>query len=410
MNISLRLHIRGLAIALVLCAALLAPRFAAAQTADTWTVREASDAATRHDAASQWVPLKPGDTIAEGASVRTGANGRLVVARSTHKDTITASPGSEFTLPQLTNEATEPTVLETLGTLLFKVEHTPGRHFEVKSPYLTAVVKGTVFTITITAAENVVHLASGSVEVTDANTKEVALLSPGQTARVAVAPGRPLKVTGLLPPGGAESDDKGEAQNSDTEQRITRTLGDVHLDVAGLTNNLVRPAATPGATANASKGSAAATSDNGAASVGTGSGSGNAASGAARVASSPVTSTVNPVGSGVAGTIGAVTNTAGTNAGSTASTVGSTVSGAVNTAGNTVSGAVNTGGNTVGNTVSGAGSTVGNVTSVTSGTSVASGPLGGVVNPVTPSSNGNTTSVVTNTSSSLLGTPKGTLK
>jgi len=225
---------------LMLCAVIFAPSLAGAQAGEAWAVTEASGETARQTGTAQWAGLKLGDTVAEGTLVRTGADGRLVLTRGSRQDTITAAPGSQFTVPSGVVEATDPSILQTLGTLLFKVEHTPGRRFEVKGPYLAVVVKGTVFAVTIGADENVVSLASGSVEVTDSNTKEVALLRPGQTARVPVAPGQPMRVIGALAPGAAPPSPM-ETQVRDGGQKITRTLGDVQLNVAALSNNLVRP-------------------------------------------------------------------------------------------------------------------------------------------------------------------------
>jgi hypothetical protein len=225
---------------LMLGAIVFTPSLVDAQAGEGWAVTEASGETARQTVAAQWATLKPGDIVAEGTLVRTGADGRLVLTRGNRQDTITAAPGSQFTVPSGVVEATDPSILQTLGTLLFKVEHTPGRRFEVKGPYLAVVVKGTVFAVTIGADENVVSLASGSVEVTDSNTKEVALLRPGQTARVPVAPGQPMRVIGALAPGAAPPSQM-EAEVRDGGQRITRTLGDVQLNVAALSNNLVRP-------------------------------------------------------------------------------------------------------------------------------------------------------------------------
>ena len=452
MNFALPRRPRGILVALLLCAALASP--ARAQAVDAWVVREASDATMRSDSAATWVPLKVGDTVAGGASLRTGAKGRLVVARSTHNDTITAAPASEFTLPHLQSEARQPTVLETLGTLLFKVEHTPGRHFEVKTPYLTAVVKGTVFTVAIDSQENVVHLVNGSVEVTDANTNEAALLRPGQTARVPLAPGRPMQISGLLTPGSASAD-KVEAPSGAGQQGITRTLGDVHLDVAGLTNNLVRPAASHTAaavdsrdTTGSRRPSTAATgssvgpvvSSNGSSDpTGTiaGGTSGGAASSASSAASGTVSTvsgtvggtvstvggTVSTVGSAVGGAVGSVggavggtVSTVGGSVGGTVTAVGGTVGGTLGNVGGAVGGTVSTVGGTVGGTLGNVGGAVGGTVSGATSTvaNIAAGAtsaVGNIVNPPAATSAGSTAAgTIANTLNALLGSAKGKLK
>ncbi len=422
-SVRITVRTRQLALALALCAGILLPGLAAAQAQDRWTVTEASGEAAQQAPAAQWIPLKAGDTLAEGAAVRTGADGRLVLARSSHKDIITASPGSQFTVPRVAAEATEPTILQTLGTLLFKVEHTPGRHFEVKGPYLAAVVKGTVFTVTIAADENVVHLATGSVEVTDSNTREIALLRPGQTARVPAAPGRPMTVIGALAPGTAQPSTT-QAQADDGGQKITHTLGDVQLDVAALSNNLVRPTGNAGVTAGVSSGSSpsdgtagavtsmvsSATGATGSAASGTVSGATDAVDGTVATAASAV----GNVASAATGTVGSTTSAVGGAVGGTVSAAGSVAGGTVAAVGNAASGALGAVGNTVGgslgNTVSGVGNTVGNTVSSVGTAAGATVSAVGTTVGTTTSTVGSTVSSIGNTVAGLLGGTKNKLK
>lgn len=405
---------RRLAFAVTLFAAAVVPSLAAhAQIEDHWTVAEASGDTAQQAGGASWVALKPGDILVEGAAVRTGTDGRLVLARSSHKDTITASPSSQFTVPRVATEATDPTILQTLGTLLFKVEHTPGRHFEVKGPYLAAVVKGTVFTVTIGTDENVVYLASGSVEVTDGNTREVALLHPGQTARVPVAPGRPMTVIGALAPGAAQPS-KMEAQTGDGAQTITHTLGDVQLDVAALSNNLVRPSGGAGGAPSTSSSNGSA-NDSTAAPVstvvnGTTTAASGAAGGVVSGATGAVDGTVTAAGSAVGNVATAATGTVGGTVGSVGSTVGTTVSAIGSTAGSTVGALGNTVGGSLGSTVTTLGSTVSStVNTVGSTVGSTTAALGSTVSGA-GSTVGSTVSGVTNTVSSLLGGTKSKLK
>jgi hypothetical protein len=57
-------------------------------------------------------------------------------------------------------------VIQNLGTLLFKVQHTGIPHFAVDTPMLAAVVKGTTFTVVVDQNRSAVQVIQGAVQVT----------------------------------------------------------------------------------------------------------------------------------------------------------------------------------------------------------------------------------------------------
>ena len=222
-----------------------------------WVVVESRGDVTQQTADGA-LPVAPGATLAEGAPTRTGADGTLVIAHG--NDRVTVSANSAFVLPSGVDPATGPSVFETLGTLLFKVEHMPGRRFEVDTPYLAAVVKGTVFTVSVESTTHMVHVAEGAVEVTASASHHAVLVRPGQTATLASPNGTPSVIDGRSP---AAPDGKSEREDAPRDDkrseatptpdsvmpdttadrrtlRLTRTLGDQTLDVAALTNGLVK--------------------------------------------------------------------------------------------------------------------------------------------------------------------------
>ena len=56
-------------------------------------------------------------------------------------------------------------VVQWLGAALFEVDHRPDPHFEVDTPYLTAIVKGTAFTVEVTREGSAVAVTQGVVAV-----------------------------------------------------------------------------------------------------------------------------------------------------------------------------------------------------------------------------------------------------
>ena len=84
--------------------------------------------------------LKPGDTV------RTGPNGRVLLMRG--EETILISPNSVIGLPTEQKDGLSTTILQQAGSILLDVEKRNVKHFEVETPYLAAVVKGTHFQVT----------------------------------------------------------------------------------------------------------------------------------------------------------------------------------------------------------------------------------------------------------------------
>src|SRR3954454_22660320 len=138
----MRRHIGILAILAVLTAAnLLACRSAVAQQV-AWTVAKSSGevvVATGSNgpeaAVSQGMELKPGDAL------RTGRNGRVLLTRGEEK--ITVSPNTALGIPAEKKDGLNTTITQRAGTIVLEVEKRNVQHFEVETPYLAAVVKGT---------------------------------------------------------------------------------------------------------------------------------------------------------------------------------------------------------------------------------------------------------------------------
>ena len=103
--------------------------------------------------------LKPGDTI------RTGRNGRVLLMRG--EETIMIAPNSVVGLPAEKKEGLSTTIMQQAGSILLEVEKRNVKHFEVETPYLAAVVKGTQFRVTVNAAATSVDVVRGQVEVAD---------------------------------------------------------------------------------------------------------------------------------------------------------------------------------------------------------------------------------------------------
>ncbi|MFN5572551.1 MAG: FecR domain-containing protein, partial [Bradyrhizobium sp.] len=125
--------------------------------------------------------LKPGDTI------RTGPSGHVRLTRGAEMMMI--GPNSEVGLPAAAKDGMATTILQRAGSILLEVEKRNVQHFEVETPYLAAVVKGTKFSVTISGRNTRVEVSRGQVQVSDFKTGQIAQVMPRQAA-TAYASGR----------------------------------------------------------------------------------------------------------------------------------------------------------------------------------------------------------------------------
>lgn len=129
-------------------------------------------------AATQGYPLVAGATLV------TGGDGTVTLVR--RGDSVKVYPNSEVTIPQ-SSDSGRLGVMQSLGELLFRMETRESRNFEVRTPFLAATVKGTVFTVQVAADRATVTVAEGSVLVAPVRGGRSQLIAAGNRASVNAA-------------------------------------------------------------------------------------------------------------------------------------------------------------------------------------------------------------------------------
>ncbi|WP_315785411.1 MULTISPECIES: FecR family protein [unclassified Bradyrhizobium] len=153
---------------------------ASAADGDPWLVNKSSgDVWVTSPGASQ-VSLGPDDALKPGDTIRTGPTGRVRLTRGA--ETMVIAPNSEVGLPTAARDGMATTILQRAGSILLDVEKRNVQHFEVETPYLAAVVKGTQFSVTISGRSTKVEVSRGQVQVSDFKTGQIAQVMPGQAA------------------------------------------------------------------------------------------------------------------------------------------------------------------------------------------------------------------------------------
>ncbi|OAF17301.1 hypothetical protein AYJ54_37235 [Bradyrhizobium centrolobii] len=179
-----------------LMAALLLGMASGASAAEdgAWSISKTSGEVWLATGGAQQVSLKQDETLKPGDTIRTGRNGRGLLVRG--EETILISPNSVVGLPAEKKEGLSTTIIQQAGSILLEVEKRNVKHFEVETPYLAAVVKGTQFSVTVNAGSTKVGVLRGQVEVSDFKTGQIAQVLPGQAA-TAFEHGKPgLRLSG----------------------------------------------------------------------------------------------------------------------------------------------------------------------------------------------------------------------
>jgi len=166
----------------IICAS---PGLASAQTrADqVWSVVEVSGVVTVMDVSRREFPnLRIGARLPAPFSVQTGSDGHLVLAHG--EDKLTVGAEARFTVPlsQTNASGLATRIKQGLGTVLYQVEHRTKGTFQVETPFLVSVVKGTTFNIRVTADDSTVALIEGRLLVSTPDDTSQLMLAPGQAA------------------------------------------------------------------------------------------------------------------------------------------------------------------------------------------------------------------------------------
>jgi hypothetical protein len=176
--------------------------------------------------AIRWQPLNRGDVVPDSRVVRTGSFGTVELQRG--EETLTLGANTQISIAD--KHAAKPftTVTEYFGEVEVQAQVQNVQHFAVVTPYLAAVVKGTIFTVKSGRRGATVEVDRGHVAVETPHGQTVTV-GVGQSASVG-GPKGALSVAGKgdLPtvlgpdpkgkpdkpdPKGKQSDPQGKLEN-----------------------------------------------------------------------------------------------------------------------------------------------------------------------------------------------------
>ena len=182
--------------AISLCISLLMVTMVTVADAADWRVARMSGQVYLKQGPVRLASLSTGLVLENGAVVVTQKNGRALLVRG--EQTMIVAPNSIVTLPADSDRFTR--ILERIGEVEYNVDHRQVRHFEVETPYLAAVVKGTRFKVRVYDRGASVSVLRGRVEVTSLKTGEKVDVMAGQRAVVSSAGGLAIDGAGKIQP------------------------------------------------------------------------------------------------------------------------------------------------------------------------------------------------------------------
>lgn len=203
--------IRTLVFALVVAVATVwtAHNPARAANPTAWEVAQVKGKVWINHAGAGWRGLKQGATLEPGTRVETGMDGTIVLTRA--GASVSASHNSRFRIPALLDVGPPANVMQTLGTLTFTTDtgttETGAQDpFYVQTPYLTAIARGTTFTVSVADHSTTLHVTSGAVRAVSMVSAESSLVRSGETAAVDLRSGGRITLSGAgrwMPESGA---------------------------------------------------------------------------------------------------------------------------------------------------------------------------------------------------------------
>lgn len=163
---------------------------ASSALAEDWQIASAAGKAFRLEGTS-WVLVKAAETIAVGDTVKTLGSGTLTLTRK--GVTVTIAPNSRVQLSERM-DGTFTDVIQTAGSTAVEVDPRRRIRLAVATPYMAAVVKGTVFTVSTFEGYSETSVQRGRVAVIDTRNRLEAEVTAGQAAKA--GPAMPLSLSG----------------------------------------------------------------------------------------------------------------------------------------------------------------------------------------------------------------------
>ena len=147
--------------------------------ASDWRVTRVSQPAYYAADSKSWKPLQAGTVIPAKSWINTGATGRVLLQRDA--DTVVIQPNTKTGLAGARDGSRRISVQHRAGSILLHINRGKSSRVRVRTHQLTAVVKGTRFTVTANRGRSSVAVERGLVQVRDNRSGQVANVGAGRS-------------------------------------------------------------------------------------------------------------------------------------------------------------------------------------------------------------------------------------
>lgn len=154
--------------------------FSTHASASDWLVVKVSPQAFYALDSKNWKPLSAQMHIPARSWITTGKRGRVMLRRN--KDTIIVQPNSLTGISGSRKSSARTFIKHELGQVVLDINKGKRERVWVKTRHLTAVVKGTSFSVTTDPNTSTVSVSQGLVGVSDNSTGQSAGVGAGQSA------------------------------------------------------------------------------------------------------------------------------------------------------------------------------------------------------------------------------------
>ncbi len=148
--------------------------------ASEWLVTRVSQPAVYAVDSKTWRPLQAGMSIPAKSWINTGRTGRVLLQRN--GDTVVIQPNSMTGVASASDASNRISIQHRAGQILLDINKGQTDRVKVRTHHLTAVVKGTQFSVSTSRSSSEVSVTEGVVGVSDNATGQSADVGAGQSA------------------------------------------------------------------------------------------------------------------------------------------------------------------------------------------------------------------------------------
>jgi len=130
---------------------------------------------------TQPISVRVGDKLALPAAIRTGADGTVELRQNRTTVTIAANTAVEVPVTGLGNGKIDR-IIQTSGSVFYRVEKREAQKLRVETPYLVAVIKGTQFNVVVQPNSATVALFEGALQIASPDGTDIVDLNAGEIA------------------------------------------------------------------------------------------------------------------------------------------------------------------------------------------------------------------------------------